>query len=76
LNAKDVAGAVAAARQAVAIAPDGFQPLVGLGNALVAAGCGQEAKEAYARALEVVGTMEPEAQEVWGAVVRKKMAEL
>jgi 4-amino-4-deoxy-L-arabinose transferase-like glycosyltransferase len=76
LKAKDVAGAVAAARQAVALAPDGFDPLVALGDALVAAGQGVEAKAVYARALAVSKTMEPEAQEVWEPVVQKKMAGL
>jgi Dolichyl-phosphate-mannose-protein mannosyltransferase len=74
LQAKDVAGALAAAQQAVGLAPDGFSGLVALGDALVAAGREAEAKGAYGRALEVVKTMEPEAQEVWGPVVQKKLA--
>jgi 4-amino-4-deoxy-L-arabinose transferase-like glycosyltransferase len=73
LKAKDFAGAVAAAQQAVSIAPEGFQPLLALGDALEASGRGSEAKAVYERALEVVKTMEPEAQEVWGPVVRKKI---
>jgi Flp pilus assembly protein TadD len=73
LNAKDYPGAVAAAQQAVAIAPDGFDPQVALGDALTADGRKDEAKQAYGRALELVKMMEPEAQEVWGPVVLKKM---
>jgi hypothetical protein len=76
LKAKDTAGAVEAAQQAVAIAPDGFDPLVALGDALVAAGRGAEARAAYTRALDVAKTMEPEAQDVWAPVVQKKMAGL
>ena len=45
LKAKDTAGAVAEAQQAVEIAPDGLEPLVALGDALMAAGRDEEAKE-------------------------------
>jgi len=76
LKAKDVASAVDAAQQAVAIAPDGFEPLVALGDALAAAGRGAEAKAAYGRALDVAKTMEPEAQVVWRPVVEKKISRL
>jgi hypothetical protein len=73
---KDFAGAVAAAQQAVAIAPDEYQPEVTLGDALVAVGRKDEARVAYGRAMNVVKTMEPEAQEALGPVVEKKIADL
>ncbi len=73
---KDFAGAVTAAQQAVTIAPDEYQPEVTLGDALVAVGRKDEARVAYGRAMNVVKTMEPEAQEALGAVVEKKIAAL
>ncbi len=76
LKAKDFAGAIAAARQGVAIDPDGFDPLLALGDALTAAGQNVEAKEVYERASSIVRTMEPEAQAVWGPIVQKKIAGL
>jgi hypothetical protein len=76
LKAKDYEGAVAAAQQAVVIDPDGFDPLVALGDALVAAGRQPEANATYAHALDVAKTMEPEAQQIWAPIVRKKIAGL
>jgi len=73
---KNFAGAVGAAQQAVAIAPDEYEPEVTLGDALVAVGRKDEARVAYERALSVVKTMEPEAQEALGAEVEKKIAAL
>ena len=74
LRVKNVVGAISAAQQAVQVAPDGFFGLVALGDALAAAGRGSEAKVAYARALDVIKTMEPEAQVVWTPVVEGKIA--
>jgi hypothetical protein len=76
LKAKDFAGAVAAARQGVAVDPDGFDPLMALGDALTAAGQNVDAKAVYERAFSIVRTMEPEAQAVWGPIVQKKIAGL
>jgi tetratricopeptide (TPR) repeat protein len=76
MGQKDFAGAVAAAEQAVAIAPDEYQPEMSLGDALLAAGRKDEARAAYGRALNVVKTMEPEAQEALGPEVDKKIAAL
>ena len=73
---KDFAGAVGAAQQAVAIAPNEYQPEMTLGDALVAVGRKDEAHVAYGRALNVVKTMEPEAQEALAPVVEKKIATL
>jgi len=76
LKAKDFAGAIAAARHSVAIDPDGFDPLMALGDALTAAGQNENAKAVYERAFSIVRTMEPESQAVWGPIVQKKMAGL
>jgi hypothetical protein len=73
---KDFEGAVAAARQAVAIAPNYLQPWMALGDSLAGLGRKDEAREAYARAIDVVKTMEPGAQEEWEMQVQKKMAEM
>jgi len=76
LKAKDFAGALVEAQQAVAIAPDEFQPEMALGDALAAVGRRADAKAAYERAMGVVKRMEPEAQVVWRSVVEKKMTGL
>jgi 4-amino-4-deoxy-L-arabinose transferase-like glycosyltransferase len=76
MRQKDFAGALTAAQQAVAIAPDEYQPEMTLGDALVAAGRKDDARAAYSRALDAVKTMEPEAQEALGREVEKKVAAL
>jgi tetratricopeptide (TPR) repeat protein len=76
MGQKDFAGAVAAAQQAVTIAPNEYQPEMSLGDALLAVGRKDEARAAYQRALNVVKTMEPEAQEALGPEVDKKIAAL
>ncbi len=76
LEKKDFAGALAQARQAVAIAPDAVQTQVALGDALVATGNKDEARVAYSRAMELVKTMEPGAREEWIARMEKKIAAL
>lgn len=73
---KDFAGALAEARQAVAIAPGELQPQLSLGDALAAVGNRDEARVAYGRAMDVVKTMEPEAQQEWVPRVQKKIAGL
>jgi tetratricopeptide (TPR) repeat protein len=73
---KDFAGALAQARQAVAIAPDGLLAQVELGDALAAVGQKDEARAAYRRAMETVKTMEPGAREEWAAKMEKKLAAL
>jgi hypothetical protein len=73
---KDFAGAVAAAQEAVTIAPDEYQPELTLGDALVAAGRKDEARLAYRRALDVVSTMDADAQETLKPAVEKRIAEL
>jgi tetratricopeptide (TPR) repeat protein len=76
LKQKQFDGALAEAQQAVAIAPDDLEPQIALGDTLQAIGRKHEAREAYMRAMSVVKTMEPEAQEVWGPRVQKMMSEL
>jgi hypothetical protein len=73
---RDFAGAVAAAEEAVIIAPDEYEPQVTLGDALAAAGRQEEAKVAYRRALDVVKTMDADAQETLRPKVEKKIAGL
>jgi hypothetical protein len=73
---KDFTGALAQARQAVAIAPDAVQTQVALGDALVATDNKDEARAAYSRAMELVKTMEPGAREEWIARMEKKIAAL
>ena len=72
----DFTGALAQARQAVAIAPDAVQTQVALGDALVAMGQKEEARVAYGRAMDMVKTMEPGAREEWIARMEKKIAAL
>jgi Flp pilus assembly protein TadD len=67
---------VAAARQAVAIAPDAVVTQMELGDTLTAMGRKDEARTAYARAMVAVKTMESGAREDWEAQVQKKVAAL
>lgn len=76
MKQKDFAGAVVQAQQAVTIAPDEYQPEMALGDALAATGQKADARTAYGRAMDAVKTMEPEAQEMLGAEVEKKIAGL
>ena len=71
---KDPQTALAAAQQAVAIAPDGFDANVALGDAASAAGDWITAKAAFAVAMRRVDQMEPSAQEQWRPILQKKIA--
>ncbi len=73
LEQKKVDEAVAEAQTAATIAPDGLQTQMALGDALSAAGRKDEARVAYGKALEIVGTMEHGARESWSDRIRKKM---
>jgi tetratricopeptide (TPR) repeat protein len=73
LKQKQFDSALAAAQEAVKIAPDDLEPQIALGDALQALGRKGEANEAYSQAMVEVKTMEPQAQEVWGPRVQKKM---
>lgn len=73
LERKKVDEAVAEAQRAVAIAPDGLQTQMALGDALAAAGRKDEARAAYGKALEIAAMMEHGARESWSERIRKKM---
>jgi Flp pilus assembly protein TadD len=73
LTEKKVEAALDEAQQGVALAPEAVQTQVALGDALKAAGRGDEARAAYGRALTEVATMEPGARESWTERVQKKM---
>ncbi|HEX7157526.1 MAG TPA: glycosyltransferase family 39 protein [Edaphobacter sp.] len=73
LKQKKNEDALAEAQQAVAIAPDGLQVQMALGDALVAAGRKDDAREAYGRALAAARTMEDGARETWSKRIQKKM---
>lgn len=75
LKQKNMEGALAEAQQAVAIAPDDLEPEIALGEALQAIGRKDEAQAAYAHALKIAQTMEPEAQEVWVPRVQKMLGQ-
>lgn len=76
LKQHDAAGALVQAQQAAAIATEEYYPEMALGDALAAVGRKDEARAAYARAMGVVKTMEPEAQEKLGREVEEKMSRL
>jgi hypothetical protein len=73
---KDPAAALLAARRAVAVSPRGFDANVALGDALAANHDKAGAAGAYVVAQQRVGEMEPEAQEVWRPVLKRKLAGL
>ena len=76
LRKKDVAGALAQAQQAAAIAPNEFYPEMVLGDALAAAGQKDQALAAYVRALDAVKRMDRDAQEKLGPEVEGKMGRM
>jgi hypothetical protein len=76
MEQKNFAGALVAAQQAVAIAPDDYHPQMSLGDALLAVGRKDEARLAYNHALNAVKAMAPDAQEALGPAVEKKIANL
>ena len=76
LKEKQLDVALAEAQEAVTIAPDGLLGRMQLGDVLVALGRKEEARAEYAKAAELVKTMEPGAQEEWVPRVEKKMAQL
>lgn len=68
--------ALEAAREAITIAPKGFDANLALGNVLAATGKPEEARSAYRVALSRVADMEPSAQEHWRSVVNDKLQSL
>lgn len=66
--------ALAAARKAVALVPNGFDANLRLGDALAATGNPAAAQSAYTVALNRIPEMEPTSQQQWRPVVEKKLA--
>jgi hypothetical protein len=73
---RDPAAAVASARQAVALVPNGFDANRALGDALAATGDIEGAKAAFRIAAGRVQEMEPSAQEHWKPILDRKLADL
>lgn len=73
---KDPRSALSAAQQAVALAPNGFDANMALGEAFMATGNQTAAREAYQTALRRVPEMEPTSQEYWRPILEKKLADL
>ena len=74
-GAKKFPEALAEMQQAVALAPDSVQLNFDLGEALSALGKYDEAHQAYAKALHLAQTVEPEFQAQWVPDLEKKVAE-
>jgi tetratricopeptide (TPR) repeat protein len=70
-NKPDVA--LAEARLSVALAPDSVSTQAALGDALAALGRDDEARSAYARALDLARKVEPEFQKGWIPVLEQKL---
>lgn len=73
---KDPRSALSTAQQAVALAPNGFDANMALGEAFMATGNQTAAREAYQTALRRVPEMEPTSQEYWRPILDKKLADL
>jgi hypothetical protein len=71
---KDPQSAFHAAQQAVALAPDGFDANLALGDAAVAVGDWAAAQSAYDVAMLRVAEMEPTAQQYWRPLLKQKIA--
>jgi 4-amino-4-deoxy-L-arabinose transferase and related glycosyltransferases of PMT family len=73
---RDPVAALAAARQAVALVPNGFDANRALGDALEANGDFEGAKAAYRVVMSRLPEMEPSAQERWRPMLERRIAEL
>jgi Dolichyl-phosphate-mannose-protein mannosyltransferase len=73
LTLKKMQEALAEAQTAVRIAPDALQTQMALGDALAAVNRSGDAEVAYQKALGIVHTMEPSAQEVWVPLIEAKL---
>jgi hypothetical protein len=71
---KNPGAAIAAARQAVALSPDGFDANRALGDALAASGNKLGSRAAYLVAQHRIADMEPSAQQQWTPVLARKLA--
>lgn len=74
-DAKKFSEALAEIQQAVALAPDSVQINYDLGDILSALGRGDEARQAYAKALRLAQTVEPDFQRGWIPDLEKKLAD-
>ena len=61
---------------AESLAPNTVQPELILGDTEAAAGNKEAARQAYARAIATINTMDPDARDKWLATVQKKLAAL
>ena len=74
LKKKDPQAALASARQAIALAPKGFDANLALGDAAAAAGDRPTAQAAYEAANLRIAEMEPTAQAVWTPILKEKLS--
>lgn len=74
-DAKKYPEALAEIQQAVALAPDSVPLNFDLGETLSALGRHDEARQAYAKALHLAQTVEPEFQRGWIRALEKKLAD-
>jgi len=75
-NAHNNAAALQEAILAESLAPNAVQPEIVLGDTQAAAGNKQAARDAYARAIATINTMDPDARDKWLATVQAKLAAL
>jgi tetratricopeptide (TPR) repeat protein len=68
--------ALAEAQTAIALAPDSVPTQAALADALAALGRDDEARSAYARALDLARSVEPRFQEGWISGLEQRFAEL
>ena len=71
---KDPVEALRDAQHAVALAPNDFDPVMAMGDALRANGKKADAASYYGKAREIVKRMEPSAQKDWNATLNQRMA--
>jgi len=75
-NAHNNAAALNEAILAESLAPNAIQPEIVLGDTQAAAGNKEAARQAYARAIATINTMDPDARDKWLATVNQKLAAL
>ncbi|HSY36978.1 MAG TPA: glycosyltransferase family 39 protein [Acidobacteriaceae bacterium] len=75
-NAHNNAAALHEAILAESLAPNAVQPEIVLGDTEAAAGNKEAARQAYARAITTINTMDPDARDKWLAPIQKKLAAL
>jgi Dolichyl-phosphate-mannose-protein mannosyltransferase len=75
-NAHNNPAALKEAILAESLAPNAIQPEIVLGDTQAAAGNKEAARQAYARAIATINTMDPDARDKWLATVNQKLAAL